>query len=118
MSNGLAESTIYRKYRCLNCQVIIGCKQLVKDDWLRVCPHCEKEELIIQSGELSVSVLTDINKPKTIGTLSEQNRREKERRGDTDIDKRKADKPWWRKDKKINYDVLKNPTEYIQTGDV
>jgi hypothetical protein len=114
------DSDITRIYKCTNieCEGIISCKQKVKDDWIKTCPFCGKDELVIESGEINMSIMFDLNKPKTLGMVSQKNADRKIKEGNLTFNADKKKVPFWRKNKKINYDILKNPNRYIAEGTV
>lgn len=118
--NKLLESTVYRKYKCDNCKCVLGLEQKVKDKWKKKCPLCGKYKLYITHSELNISILIDSKKPKTIGSLAEKNRDTKTRRGEETkgFKDKHSPTPPWRKGKKINFNVLKNPSQYIEKGSV
>jgi type IV secretory pathway VirD2 relaxase len=113
------DSTIHRIYECTNkkCEAKIHLEEQVKDMWKTTCPFCEKESLQLESAQLVAPVFIDLNKPKTIGSLGEKNYQLAIKEGrDTGIKKKDKKKPWWRKNDKVNFNVLKNPNKYVETG--
>ncbi len=119
-SNNFLESSVYRIYKCDNCEGIIGLKQKVKDKWKKKCPICSKYKLFIQSGSLKLELMIDHTIPKTLGSLAEKNRdkRLKEGKDTKGFKDTHSPTPLWRDNKKINYDILKNPAKYIEKGSV
>ena len=114
---GILDQTIYNVYKCDNseCNAEVAYKQQVKDKWKKKCPFCNKKSLYLQSGNLSISTFVDMQKPTTIGMISQQNRdRYLKENGKDYFEPKKT--PWWRKNKKIDYSILKNPKQYIETG--
>lgn len=105
------DSIVYRIYKCYECEGEIGVEQTLKDDWLKECPFCSKEALLIKEGNLASQAMVDVKKPKTLGSLSEKNRDKKIKEGEDTTGMRK--KPFWRDSHKINFDILKNPTKYV-----
>jgi hypothetical protein len=119
---GIFDSTIVRYYRCTDekCQGEICVEEKVKDDWQTKCPFCGLESLILDRADSNISIFMDYSKPKTIGALAEQNTKEKIKTGEMEQIQKEERKnlPFWRKSKKINYQVLKNPQKYIREGKV
>ncbi|TXT66086.1 MAG: hypothetical protein BAJALOKI3v1_50086 [Promethearchaeota archaeon] len=111
----IANCNVYRVYRCCNCKAEIGINQLASDDWFKNCPMCKQDELIIKSAKLSINTIVDGQTPQTIGSLADKNRDIKLKNGEIK-EKKKPPRPWWRKSDKINFDILKNPRRYIETG--
>jgi len=110
---------IYRIYRCCACQGEIGYAQKPTDDWIKTCPLCNKDELLLHKAISNISTIVGFNDPKTLGALAEKNSREREKQGLSNKGiKDKGEKPWWRKNSKINFDVLKNPNRYIEQGKI
>lgn len=91
---------------------IISIKQKATEDFIKTCPFCHQEELIIETAKLSISTYIDMSKPKTFGSQSELNTKNKEK----ESQKSKNKKPWYRKQDKVNFNILKNPHKYITTG--
>jgi hypothetical protein len=113
----IAESTVDRVYECLCCKAEISVKQLATEGFHKECPLCEKDELVIKSARSSVNIQIEPNSPKTMGMIAQKNTREMEK--EQKVPPGTTQKtPWWRKEKKINYDILKNPTKFIETGKV
>lgn len=114
----LKDQTIHRVYACTDpaCEAKICYKETVGDPWRKLCPFCNKESLILDSAHLDLSTIMDLSKPKTIGTLGEKNYREAVKQGK--IQPKKKFKPFWRKKDKIDFSILKNPNNYIQTGHI
>lgn len=107
------DQEIYRIYRCSECSAEIGINQLAKDDWITECPICGKESMLIKSGQSKgVSLCSDTKTPKTLGMLAEKNRDNKEKRGEDTSGFVKTKRP------KYNFDILKNPKRYIETGKI
>lgn len=118
--SSLFDAEVYRVYKCTDdtCDASIGVTQAAKDPWLIKCPFCEKDTLVIHSGSLkNIHTLVGVNSPTTLGSLAEQNTLEKKKKGEST--KREGGfKPWWRKDDKVNFNILKNPKRYIETGKI
>ena len=114
--SGLGDLEIYRIYECTeeDCGCEIGVVQTAKEGFIKECPECSKETLVMKSGKANMSIFIDPDKPKTLGMQGQMNRREQEANG-TQMDPVKK-KPWWRSKYKIDYDILKNPKRYIETG--
>lgn len=55
-----------------------------------------------------------MSKPKTFGSQSEINTKNREK----ELGKPKSKKPWYRKQEKVNFKILQNPHKYITTGQV
>ncbi len=112
---GIEQSSIVRVYKCDNkeCQTILSFQEKVEDDWQKLCPLCNQETLYLDSASLSVSCFTDMNKPKTLGMIGQNNQARRER----EEDKKKEKRPFWR-DKKVNFNILKDPIKYVSTGKV
>jgi putative FmdB family regulatory protein len=113
MSN-FFDSSIERTYECLSCKHKFCVVQKLKDKWKKRCPSCKKHELVITDSNTNVQTMVDVNKPKTLGCLADKNRDRKEKLGETTEGMRK--KPFWRKDYKINYNILKDPNKYVKKG--
>lgn len=113
----LKDLEINRVYACNNeeCQAVIAYKQKAGDNFKKKCPFCHKNTLLIESGSTGISFFMDLNKPKTIGALAEKNAKYAIDSGKVDPDK-KHKTPFWRSKRKVNFDVLKNPKQYIETG--
>ena len=121
------EIEVNRHYRCRNdeCAAEIVITQMATDDFVRLCPFCEQETMGLVSGDCKISMVMDLTKAKTVGSVAEKNRARMEKNGEITKDqaeswsgKKKAKRPWWRKTDKINFDILKNPKRYIQTGKI
>ena len=109
---GIQQATVSRIYKCLSCKIEISVNQTTKEDFLRVCPNCSQEELVIKHAKLSIGAMVDSHTVKTVGMLAEKNTDKMIKEGK--LPKGKP-KPFWRKSK-VNYNVLKNPEKYIKTG--
>ena len=112
----LEDFVIKRIYRCTNneCAAVLSFDQKYNEKWKKRCPLCKKHSLLLESGTTSITTFIDLTKPKTFGSASDENKKRREK--ENPIEKPK--KPWWRKSNKINYNVLKNPKKYIDTGTV
>jgi DNA-directed RNA polymerase subunit RPC12/RpoP len=108
----LGNQTIHRIYTCLNCKGQIAYKEQVKDKWRKKCPFCNKNSLLLDKAVLSLSTIIGLNESKTFLSLAQKNteRRNKE------LGIKKKKKPFWRKKDKVNFEVLKNPTKYVNEG--
>ena len=118
---GIGDHTIFRIYTCMNedCKCEVSFKEKVSKPWRKVCPFCKKHTLLLDRATLTLSAFVDTNQPKTLGAISDQNRTRKIKEGTPFKDDQKAiNLPWWRKEKKVNMDVLRNPKQYIETGSV
>ena len=66
------------------------------------------------------SVIMDLSRPKTLGDLARKNTERMEKQGDPKVQKKNKWSPFWRKDKKINFDLTrKTPQQqqkYIREG--
>ena len=105
----LADQEVSRVYSCTNCKGKIGVVQTVKEGFLKDCPFCFEPMLVIDSGNMRLSFNGFAETPKYV---------EPERiRSQSYRDKYKdVEKPWWRKEGKRDFSILKNPTKYIETG--
>jgi hypothetical protein len=118
MKGSFFDSTVHRIYACENseCEAKIHCEETVKDPWQKVCPFCNQESLILESANLAAPAFIDLKQPKTVGSLGEKNYEKAVKEGKKTGVEREGRTPFWRKNKKINYNVLKNPNKYINTG--
>ena len=108
MAKNETKWTVTRVYKCSSCEGVIAVDQEASEEFIRDCPFCKKEELLIESGHMNISVFVDLNKPKTIGALAEKNSRYAINEG-----------LYYKKTKKkYNYDILKNPNKYVAEGAV
>ena len=109
------DAEVNRTYKCTNshCNCHISVTQEVREDFLVQCPFCEQDALVLHNGSLSgQTVQSDTTKPRTFGMQGQINREQAEERGETTKQYDKT--PWWRKGKKkIDYEILKNPIQYI-----
>lgn len=109
---------IKRIYRCCNkeCEGIIQTTQMATEDFLKTCPFCHQEELVIETAKLNLSFFIDTNKPKTFGAQSDLNTKQREK----EFGKKphSKDKPWYRKSDKVDFQILRNPHKYIVEGKV
>lgn len=112
----MIEAEIYRIYRCTECKGELGVKQSFSDDFLHECPYCGcKDGLVIKKAESSLACFTSNN--QTLGSLADKNRTKRERSGEsTEGWRKKAKTPFWRDKEKIDFEILKNPEQYIDTG--
>ena len=85
------------------------------EDFIKLCPFCNKKSLVISSGNLGISIFIDSKKPKTFGGQSDYNMKQDEKEGKV---RSKKSKPFYRSNEKINFDILKNPSKYIGTGKI
>ena len=110
----LADQRIIRVYRCTNeaCEAEMSYIETVSKKWRKACPICKKRSLVLEKANLSISTLVDLNNPKTFGGCSDKNIARREKEGLAP----KKETPFWRKGKKINYNILKNPKKYVETG--
>lgn len=115
----IQEQSVYRVYQCLNpeCQGEFGTTQGACDEFCKICPACGLEELVIKFANASFISLIGINQARTFGMIGQKNQQEKERREGI----KKKHIPSWRsgnkRESKINFDILKNPNKYIETGE-
>ena len=117
--SGWKDALVYRVYRCDNneCGCEVGCEQKAAEDWKVTCPLCEKDTLYLRTGKLVDSVaMIDINTPKTMGSMADKNRDDRLRKGEDTSGMVSTETPFWRKNKKINFDILKKPSKYVNTG--
>lgn len=110
----LMDLEVDRVYECDECDAQIAVTQKVSDDFLKTCPFCELDGLFMKHADCRLNTSIDLNQPTTLGSLAEKNTEEKIKRGE--MKPAEAPTPWWRKGKKRNFDILKNPTKYIIEG--
>jgi hypothetical protein len=95
---------------------IIEIYHKISEGPLKYCPKTNKP--IVRAFITPPMGIVDLNKPKTIGDLADQNTKKMIKNGDKRI-KRKTNNPWWRnKNKPINirgWDKRKIK-KYIETG--
>jgi hypothetical protein len=110
----LTEQSIQRIYRCTNkeCETELAYKEKVGDKWRKKCPLCGKHSLLLDRANLNISTMVDTYMAKTLGSISDQNSRRKEKEEGFN----KKPKPFWRNSDKINYNILKNPNQYVNKG--
>ena len=108
MAKNKTKWTVTRVYKCSKCDGVIAVDQDASECFLRDCPFCHQEELLIESGHMNISFVIDLNKPKTVGALAESNKKYAINEGLYDKKTKK----------KYNYDILKNPNKYIVEGAV
>jgi hypothetical protein len=113
------QQTVNRIYTCYNkeCNGQVFYEQGIYDKFKKKCPFCKKNELVLDSGTLNSTMIMDIKKPKTLGSLGEKNYENAQKEG-KELGFRKTHIPFWRKNKKIDYGILKNPSKYIETGNI
>lgn len=110
---------ITRIYKCHNCKAVLRVTQHCSEGFLKECPFCYKDELLIESGKSSMSFIIRGDGNRTIGSIAEENTRRREKEtGEAFPGRKKKEKPWWRKSDKVNTEILKNPEKYILTGEV
>lgn len=117
----ILDSYIKRIYRCSRkqCDAVVEYNQKFGEDFMTKCPFCEKSSLLLESADCGISVLMELSKPKTLGTLAEQNGKELEKTEEyhKKQEEKKKKRPFWRKNTdKCDFKVLKNPSKYIETG--
>ncbi len=114
---GISDFSINRVYACTNqdCKCQLAIQQKVSDKWRKKCPFCHKMSLVLESACMNLSTMIDTKVPKTLGSMSQHNRKRDEIEKGVEPSK---PKPFWRSKQKINYEVLKNPQKYIATGHV
>lgn len=112
----LADSTVTRLYRCHNeeCQCEIVYVQKLSENFRKKCPFCKKRSLTIKNGSMNMTFMFDVNKVKTFGMQSQKNMEMDEKLGKK---RKEKETPWFRKNKKIDYGVLKDPIKYVRTGE-
>ncbi len=111
----ISDLEVIRIYSCTNaeCAGQLSMKQKASEKWRKKCPFCKKFSLVLDSASLTISTFIDTKKPKTLGSMSQENRKRKEKEFGPEVDT----KPFWRKSKKIDFNILKNPRKYVQSGD-
>lgn len=114
----LSEQTIHRIYDCKNaeCAAKIALTEKVGDPWMKTCPFCEQDTLLLDKAVLSLSGIVGMKNRTTLGSLSDENRRSYEK--EHGKDKFHKDIPFWRKSSKLNMEILKNPQKYVETGHI
>lgn len=112
----VGDVSIHRVYSCSNnqCGCQIAYKERVKDKWRKRCPFCKKHSLILDKATTNISFVKSYKDFSTFGMISDQNKKRLEQ--EEGVKENKT--PFWRKSKKINFNVLRNPAKYIQTGSV
>ena len=108
---------VRRVYRCsdINCDSIIAVTQNCSDPWITLCPFCENETMLLESGKCNLTTVLDLQRGKTIGAVGDKAQQKAIQSGDKVEPKRH--KPWWRsKGGKPNFQILKNPQKYISDG--
>ena len=68
------DSEITRRYSCDDCDFCIVKKQKISDDFLRICPECESDNVTMECIKSPFTIQMDLNTPQTIGALAEKNR--------------------------------------------
>jgi len=115
------DEPLNRWYRCgtMECQAEIVCKEKPTDIFRLDCPFCHNPTLLLHHANCSVTTLVGLTTPKTWGAISEQNHKRHKNEEPTEPVKKKPDY-WWRKpgQKEVDFSVLKNPKNYIATGQV
>src|SRR5688500_17814507 len=112
----LSEVKICRIYDCTNeaCKAQVAYNETLGDKWRKVCPFCKKHSLLLDRAVSSLSVFTDSTKAKTLGMLGQVNQQRREKEEGI----QKKAKPFWRQKDRVNFNVLRNPAQYITTGSV
>lgn len=112
----LSDQKIVRVYKCTNepCEAQMSYMETVSKKWRKKCPICKKRSLVLESASLNISTFIDLQNPKTFGGCSDKNMIRREKEGSQEDKK----PPFWRKNKKINYNILKNPKKYVDTGTI
>ena len=112
----LSDQKIVRIYQCTHkaCEAKMSYIEAVGKKWRKMCPICRKRSLVLDSAHLNISTFIDVNNPRTFGGCSDKNTYRREKEGLAP----KKETPFWRKNKKINYNVLKNPKKYVETGTI
>lgn len=104
------------EYECEACNHRMEQFQSMKDAALTDCPECGQPRL---HRVICAPTLID-RTPRTVGSIADRNaaRMEKEGTLPAQVRRRKdPGTPWWRKGKKINKKILKDPKRYIATGE-
>lgn len=109
----IADATTNRTYKCDQCSYEFTLRQQIKDKWKKKCPNCGKNKLYLLSADISVSASIDTKKAKTVGFQADLNTERMAKEGTLPEGPKK---PWYRKGRKPNLDVLKNPRKYVETG--
>lgn len=109
----LKDIEIYRTYKCTECEGIIGLTQGAVDDFIKDCPFCGRQTMLMDSAETNLTFLFDLKKPKTLGMIAQTNEASNEKEYGPAEPKWK---PWWRDKHRVNFDILKNPSRYIEEG--
>lgn len=105
---------VNRLYECKACGHEYIAEEKCSAKFRRKCPCCNKHRLFLKSADSGMMVGVDTIKGKTVGSVAEQNTKRREKEGYVE---KQPSKPWWRKNKKrVDIDVLKNPSKYIATG--
>jgi hypothetical protein len=115
----IANCSINRIYECSNddCKGKVSFVQKISDPWKKKCPFCRKYSLYLDSATSSMTLIIDNKKPNTMGGISDQNKLRREKDGKEWIDSR-GHTPFWRKNKKIDYNILRNPKKFVETGQI
>ena len=110
--------TVKRLYKCTECKEFVMYEQNASDPFSTTCPNCNKEGLLLESGDCGLTTVVGLNTCKTVGSLGEKNYETAQKRG-TLPDYVKNDKiVGLNKVKKKRHKILKNPDWYVQSGKV
>lgn len=121
------ESMPTYEYECQNCQYCFEEFQSMSAKKLICCPKCSRSTLKRLIGAGAAIIIKGTTTPcyggrkrQELKEVRDDNKRklqDRKRKADNDV---KKNPPWWRsnKDKKVNMDVLKNPEQYVKTGEM
>lgn len=109
---------INRIYRCCNkkCEGMIQITQKATEDFLKACPFCHQDELVIETAKLNLSFFIDANKPKTFGAQSDLNTKHREQMFGKK--QKSPNTPWYRKSDRVDFKILRDPHKYITEGKI
>lgn len=106
---------IKRLYKCTSCGGFCGYIEPAYQDFTKDCPNCGKPNLLLESADSGLNTFVDQGRPSTIGMIGSKNAEECEK-GNRPYPKgyKKKQLPFWRKNKKIDFDILKKPNYIIE----
>ena len=115
---GIEDCTIYRTYRCDACKALVQYEQKTTDKWKKKCPICNKNKLYLDSAHTTIDTIMELNSPISLGMIGSKNFQRAERDGTLPKGIENKKRPFWRKSKRPDSRILKNPEKFIRTGEV